>query len=74
MDKDPHRTPLKAGEEKPGDPGGDQADTEWEGTGLCAEAQADGVPCLELGRLCDECGRAARTPPPPVKESEGNKK
>jgi hypothetical protein len=31
---------------------------EWEGTGLCAEAQADGVPCYELGRSCDECGRA----------------
>jgi hypothetical protein len=30
------------------------------GTGLCAEAQADGVPCTELGRDCDQCERAVR--------------
>ena len=24
----------------------------------CPEAQADGVPCTELGRSCDECERA----------------
>lgn len=29
------------------------------GTGaLCAEAQADGVPCTELGRDCEICGKA----------------
>jgi hypothetical protein len=29
------------------------------GTGaLCAEAQADGVPCNELGRDCEVCGKA----------------
>lgn len=29
------------------------------GTGaLCAEAQADGVPCFELGRECATCERA----------------
>jgi hypothetical protein len=29
------------------------------GTGaLCAEAQADGVPCQELGRDCQVCGKA----------------
>ncbi len=29
------------------------------GTGaLCAEAQADGVPCFEIGRDCDTCERA----------------
>jgi hypothetical protein len=33
-------------------------DPEWEGTGLCPEAQADGVPCHQLGRACDVCGRA----------------
>jgi hypothetical protein len=33
-------------------------DPEWDGTGLCAEAQADGVPCHEVGRSCDVCGRA----------------
>jgi len=28
------------------------------GTGaLCPEAQADGVPCEELGRECEECDR-----------------
>ncbi len=26
--------------------------------GLCAEAQADGVPCFEAGRLCEVCERA----------------
>jgi hypothetical protein len=25
---------------------------------LCAEAQADGVPCYELGRECETCERA----------------
>jgi hypothetical protein len=39
----------KSREEKPLSPG----------TGaLCAEAQADGVPCHELGRDCEVCGRA----------------
>lgn len=28
------------------------------GTGLCPEAQADGVPCTELGRDCELCERA----------------
>ena len=28
------------------------------GTGLCPEAQADGVPCTELGRDCEICERA----------------
>lgn len=32
---------------------------EWGGTGLCVEAQADGVPCTVVGRSCDTCGRAA---------------
>ena len=27
-------------------------------TGLCAEAQADGVPCQEVGRHCEICDRA----------------
>ena len=25
---------------------------------LCAEAQADGVPCTELGRDCETCSKA----------------
>ncbi|HEX5139083.1 MAG TPA: hypothetical protein VFY93_19090 [Planctomycetota bacterium] len=25
---------------------------------LCPEAQADGVPCYELGRYCETCERA----------------
>ena len=30
------------------------------GTGaLCPEAQADGVPCAEVGRDCDICERAS---------------
>jgi len=32
---------------------------EWAGTGaLCAEAQADGVPCTDVGRSCETCERA----------------
>lgn len=31
------------------------------GTGaLCAQAQADGVPCFEIGRACDTCEQAVR--------------
>jgi len=26
---------------------------------LCSEAQADGVPCFELGRDCETCEQAA---------------
>jgi hypothetical protein len=34
-----------------------------EGLGvLCPEAQADGVPCHELGRECDVCDMAAPVP------------
>lgn len=31
---------------------------DWGGTGLCPEAQADGVPCVILGRDCDTCAMA----------------
>jgi hypothetical protein len=31
---------------------------DWRSSGLCPEAQADGVPCYEAGRSCDVCGRA----------------
>lgn len=31
---------------------------------LCAEAQADGVPCLALGVECEHCGRAHRATEP----------
>ena len=34
------------------------AGEEWRGSGLCAQAQADGVPCAELGRKCEECEKA----------------
>ena len=27
-------------------------------TACCPEAQADGVPCTELGRDCEQCARA----------------
>jgi len=30
------------------------------GVALCAEAQADGVPCVELGRECETCAMAVR--------------
>ena len=33
--------------------------------GLCAEAQADGVPCTELGRDCETCRRAVHDAPTP---------
>lgn len=36
---------------------------EWGGTGLCAEAQADGVPCTVAGRSCDACGRITASDP-----------
>lgn len=34
----------------------------WElhGIALCGEAQADGVPCVELGRECETCEHAVR--------------
>ncbi len=35
-------------------------------TWLCEEAQADGVPCYEVGRECDVCGKARPEEPPPV--------
>ena len=35
------------------------------GTGaLCPESQADGVPCDELGRDCEDCGNAVPRPAP----------
>jgi len=30
---------------------------------LCAEAQADGVPCMEMGRDCETCRRAVQQDP-----------
>jgi hypothetical protein len=38
---------------------------------LCCEAQADGVPCGEVGSQCEGCERAAQrrlTRPPPLGE------
>jgi len=32
----------------------------WDQSGLCDEAQADGVPCPDLGRDCEICERARR--------------
>ena len=43
----------ETGVRPPEDPG-------WSGTGLCPEAQADGIPCNEVGRDCDTCGKAAQ--------------
>lgn len=37
----------------------------------CPEAQADGVPCTELGRNCESCRRAVGTAAPePAPERE----
>jgi hypothetical protein len=36
----------------------DTPDTERKQTGLCGEAQADGVPCVTPKTLCELCGRA----------------
>jgi hypothetical protein len=41
------------------------AEADCGGTGLCPEAQADGVPCTEIGRDCEICERAA-----PKKDAE----
>jgi hypothetical protein len=30
----------------------------WTGTGLCCEAQGDGVPCRGTDGECETCGRA----------------
>ncbi len=38
----------------------DERDAPAGGTGLCSEAQADGVPCTELGRDCEICDRAVK--------------
>jgi hypothetical protein len=38
---------------------------------ICAEAQADGVPCWELGRKCETCERAymqRHGEPPPLRK------
>jgi hypothetical protein len=38
---------------------GDRTPTREAGTGaLCPEAQADGVPCFEIGRDCETCEKA----------------
>jgi hypothetical protein len=34
----------------------------WTGTGLCCEAQGDGVPCRGVDGECESCGRAIPLP------------
>ena len=34
----------------------------WTGTGLCCEAQGDGVPCRGTDGECETCGRALPLP------------
>ncbi len=36
----------------------DPHELRWDPELLCNEAQADGVPCTEVGRACAECERA----------------
>ncbi len=45
------RAPEKAVPKAPPEP-------RWDPELLCSEAQADGVPCTEVGRACAECERA----------------
>ena len=40
--------------------------TLWTGTGLCCEAQGDGVPCRGTDGECETCGRALPMPLPPT--------
>lgn len=35
-----------------------QPATLWTGTGLCCEAQGDGIPCRGTDGECETCGRA----------------
>jgi hypothetical protein len=37
----------------------------------CPEAQADGVPCAELGTDCEICGRAYPCPHAPTADATG---
>ncbi len=54
---------MSGDEEKKDAPGEERTQT-----GLCGEAQADGVPCDETGRECETCGRGrAPDPAPPVR-------
>ena len=47
-----------AGDEMERDIASERGAGERPGTGaLCPESQADGVPCEELGRECEECDR-----------------
>ena len=41
----------------------------WTGTGLCPEAQGDGVPCHGTEGECEVCGRAL--PPASTPEAAG---
>jgi hypothetical protein len=36
----------------------------WDQSGLCPQAQADGVPCTEVGRKCEICEEAAQSADP----------
>ena len=40
----------------------------WAGTGLCCEAQGDGVPCKGTDGECEACGRAL-----PIPEGDAHK-
>jgi hypothetical protein len=43
---------------------GGETDVESGPGALCPEAQADGVPCTEIGRDCEQCEKALRQTPP----------
>jgi hypothetical protein len=44
---------------------------EWRGTGLCFEAQADGVPCACAGGSCDTCQHGREDAGPPAQAPDG---
>jgi len=55
----PERKPEQAGTDTAPKPPPTQT---WTGTGLCPEAQGDGVPCHGTEGECEECGRALPRP------------
>jgi hypothetical protein len=48
----PHDIPAES------EPREAQPATLWSGTGLCCEAQGDGIPCKGTDGECETCGRA----------------
>jgi len=58
IDRNAEPTEPQSNVESSHDSGATLTAPEVAGTGLCARAQADGVPCTELGRDCHICEHA----------------